>query len=69
MTLNTFDDCYDAQLFVYTNYGYFNTIYPTCAEGPAFDLFCFDTALNSDGDYVIVLIHGYMVKYFPNVSI
>lgn len=69
MALNTFNDCFDAQVFVYTNYGYFNTFAPDCGEGPGFDVFCFDGAANDDGDYVVVLMHGYMIRYFPNVSV
>ena len=56
-----------ASLFIYDKSNTFQSITSTCNQNPAFGSYCFNST-SSDGDYVNVFVHGYMVKYANDVS-
>eukprot|EP01041_Mallomonas_annulata_P008447 gene8447-17416_t len=63
MLADSFGDYSNAQLFVYDNHNHMWTYSTTCEENPIYTEYCFDSVENEDGDYAIILVHGYTIQY------
>ena len=68
MLSNKFGVPNNAALFIYDNSNRYFTLSNTCNLNPQHGTYCFDAGANSDGDYVNVVAHGYMVHFSNDVS-
>jgi hypothetical protein len=57
-----------AELFIYDKDNKYKSLSNTCTRNPEYSQYCFDSKVNADGDYVSILVHGYMVKFVNDVS-
>ena len=68
MMSNMFGVPNSATLFIYDNKKKYQYVSNTCSRNPAYGSYCFDPSVNVDGDYVSIVVHGYMVKFQNDVS-
>ena len=54
-----------AILYLYDSNNNFKTVGSTCTTNPAYASYCFDSSVNSNGDNVNIVVHGYKMA-FPN---
>ena len=66
---NKFGTSSNAKLIIYDNYNTYNFLKSTCNKNPEYSSYCFDSSLNVDGDYVKLLINGFMIAYANDVSL
>ena len=66
---NKFGASNNAKLFIYDIYNTYTFLTVTCDNNPEYGNYCFDSSLNVDGDYVKLLINGFMIEYINDVSI
>jgi hypothetical protein len=57
-----------ATLLIYDSSNTFQSLSNTCSKNPEYANYCFDPRINSDGDYVQILVHGYKMKFVNDVS-
>ena len=69
MMSNTFGIQNNAVLFTYDSSNKYSTLSTTCNLNPQYNSYCFDPSVNVDGDYVNIVVHGYMVQFNSDVSI
>ena len=67
MFANKFGVSTNGKLIIYDSYNKYNTLSITCNENPVYSKYCFDSSSNVDGDYVKLLVQGFMIDYANDV--